>query len=399
MATINITVLPSRVNLDGSYTIRIALTHSGKTSYIASPYSIENLNQWKNNRVVGRDDASVLNLKLRNILNVYQDRIDSLPDCYMTCNQVRDIITMQSHNTVTVKDYVDKFIKQLLKEKRISYKKNIEYTFKAFFKCIGEDIPFLLISPTSIKKYDKYLRANNQSDTTINIRMSHIKAIINYAIADGIVRYNIHPFNYYTLPEKNIRDICISIEEFSKLRDAEFTGVSKRRLTVARDLFLLSFYCAGINLTDLLSAKLDENVITFIRKKTAKKKKNQKEVSLTLQPEAKEIIKKYISKSGKLSFGYRYANYEDFRCFVTKSLNKIGRQFQFEKPLMYYSARKTFCQIGYEIGVPLYILEYAIGQTIKEAHNRPIFNYIKIMRSHADDAIRKVIDCTRSEAE
>lgn len=65
MATINITVLPSRVNLDGSYTIRIALTHSGKTSYIASPYSIENLNQWKNNRVVVRDDASVLNLKLQ----------------------------------------------------------------------------------------------------------------------------------------------------------------------------------------------------------------------------------------------------------------------------------------------------------------------------------------------
>jgi hypothetical protein len=59
---------------------------------------------------------------------------------------------------------------------------------------------------------------------------------------------------------------------------------------------------------------------------------------------------------------------------------------------MFYSARKTFCQFGYELGIPLYILEYAIGQTIKDANNRPIFNYIKIMRSQADDAIRKILD-------
>jgi hypothetical protein len=35
-------------------------------------------------------------------------------------------------------------------------------------------------------------------------------------------------------------------------------------------------------------------------------------------------------------------------------------------------------------------LEYCIGQSMKS--NRPIFNYVRIMRKHADEAIRKILD-------
>ena len=90
--------------------------------------------------------------------------------------------------------------------------------------------------------------------------------------------------------------------------------------------------------------------------------------------------------------GYNYRDYEQFRSFVTKSLNRIGEELGFEKRLTFYSARKTFVQFGSELGIPLYILEYAIGQTIKEANNRPVFNYLKIMRNQADLAVRTIID-------
>lgn len=176
------------------------------------------------------------------------------------------------------------------------------------------------------------------------------------------------------------------------MREASFSGISEKRLSTARDLFMLSFYCAGINLTDIMDANLDGEILTFIRKKTADKKQGEKKVSLTIQPEARDIINKHITPDGKLDFGYHYSDYGQFRSFVTKSLNRIGEMLGFEKKLMFYSARKTFCQFGYELGIPLYVLEYAIGQTIKDANNRPIFNYIKIMRKQADFAIRTIID-------
>ena len=36
------------------------------------------------------------------------------------------------------------------------------------------------------------------------------------------------------------------------------------------------------------------------------------------------------------------------------------------------------------------MLEYCIGQSMKA--DRPIFNYLKIMRRHADEAIRTILD-------
>jgi hypothetical protein len=47
-------------------------------------------------------------------------------------------------------------------------------------------------------------------------------------------------------------------------------------------------------------------------------------------------------------------------------------------------------QHGFELGISLEVLEYCIGQSMKS--NRPIFNYLKIMRQHADTAIRTILD-------
>ena len=221
--------------------------------------------------------------------------------------------------------------------------------------------------------------------------MTHLKALLNAAVNDGLVEYKIPPFRKYKMPTKNVRDICISKSELERLRLAKFKGISEKRYTIARDLFMLSFYFAGINLTDLMDANLDGDTITFVRKKTATKKTGEKGVSLTVQPEARAIIDKYITKDGRLDFGYNYSQYEQFRSFVTKGLNKIGEELGFEKKLMYYSARKTFVQFGSDLGIPLHILEYAIGQTIKDKSNRPIHDYFKIMRTQADMAIRTII--------
>ena len=64
-----------------------------------------------------------------------------------------------------------------------------------------------------------------------------------------------------------------------------------------------------------------------------------------------------------------------------------------DRHVSYYTARKSFVQHGFELGIPLETLEYCIGQTMKL--NRPIFNYVKIMRQHADAAIRLILDNVR----
>lgn len=393
MARLSLTILKNKPNKDGSFNIKISISAQSKTVYIPTRFSVNSGKEWRYGRVVKRFDADLLNRKLARMLMEYEDILAENPMTdFLSASATRDYLLRKANNTDLIRDYAIGYIEALRQNGQDSYATNLEYSLKYLLECFGENVAFPEITLSALGVWEKFLFGKGSSATTVNIRMTHLKALLNSAVNDEVAEYKIFPFRNYRMPQKSVRDICISREEFRKLRDSEFKGVSAKRLSVARDLFLLSFYCAGINLTDLMDADLSENTLTFVRKKTAGKKKGEKRVSLTIQPEAREIAGKYLTPDGKLDFGYRYAKYEHFRSFVTKSLNRLGIELGFEKKLMFYSARKTFCQFGFELGIPLFVLEYAIGQTVKDANNRPIFNYIKIMRTQADTAIRTVLD-------
>lgn len=392
MAQLSFVIVPSRVNSDGSHTIRLKITNVNTTRYILTKYKIGNEKQFQNGKVVKHPQAAAINQKLNIMLGEYEALLSKMGNARATATEIKNFIEQPRFVGEDLCEYAKKYIAELNNNGQDSYARNMGYTLKYLTECFGENVALSSINTSAIKMWEKWLVRMGYSPTTINIRMSHLKALLNAAVTEGIVEYKIFPFRGYKMPAKNVREIWISKDELKKLRETEFSGVSERRHTVARDLFMLSFYFAGINLTDLMDARLDGDTINFVRKKTAAKKQGEKGVSLTIQPEARTIIDKYITEDGTLDFGYHYRDYEQFRSFVTKGLNKIGEVLGFDKKLMFYSARKTFVQFGQQLGIPLYVLEYAIGQSIKDANCRPIFDYMKVMRFQADLAIRKIID-------
>lgn len=392
MAQLSFVVVPSRVNSDGTHTIRLKITNVNTTRYILTKYKVGSEKQFQNGKVVKHPQAAAINQKLNIMLGEYETLLSKMVAPRATATEIKNFLEQPRFAGEDLCEYAKKYIAELNNNGQDSYARNMGYTLKYLTECFGENVALSSINTSAIKMWEKWLVRMGYSPTTINIRMSHLKALLNAAVTEGIVEYKIFPFRGYKMPAKNVREIWISKDELKKLREAEFSGVSERRHTVARDLFMLSFYFAGINLTDLMDASLDGDTINFVRKKTAAKKTGEKGVSLTIQPEARAIIDHYITDDGKLDFGYNYRQYEQFRSFVTKGLNKIGEDLGFEKKLMFYSARKTFVQFGQQLGIPLYVLEYAIGQSIKDSNSRPIFDYMKVMRFQADLAIRKIID-------
>lgn len=392
MAQLSFVIVPSRPNADGSHQIRLKISSNRTIRYISTKFRVGSEKQFLNERVVKHPQAIAINQALKLLMDDYEGRLAKFTNPKASATEVKAFLEADYIHTDLVSEFAHHYIAELKSNGQDSYAQNMGYTLKYLTECFGDKVAFSSINTNTIRLWEKWLTKMGYSPTTINIRMSHLKALLNAAVTEGIVEYKVFPFHGYKMPTKNVREIWITKEELKKLREAEFAGVSARRHTVARDLFLLSFYFAGINLTDLMDASLDGDTINFVRKKTAAKKTGEKGVSLTIQPEARAIIDKYITKNGKLDFGYNYSQYEQFRSFVTKSLNKIGEDLGFEKKLMFYSARKTFVQFGQQLGIPLYVLEYAIGQSIKDANSRPIFDYMKVMRFQADLAIRKIID-------
>mgnify|MGYP000794323697 CR=1 FL=1 len=118
-------------------------------------------------------------------------------------------------------------------------------------------------------------------------------------------------------------------------------------------------------------------------------KKGENEIVFTLQSEAKAIINKYLARDGYLKFG-KYSSYRQIYSLIFRHIDKVTRLSEINKKVTYYSARKTFAQHGYNLGIQIEKIEYCIGHSMK--NNRPIFNYIKIMQEHADKVFREILD-------
>ena len=158
---------------------------------------------------------------------------------------------------------------------------------------------------------------------------------------------------------------------------------------------MLTYYLAGMNLVDILAYDFRTDEINYIRKKTKNTKEGDSLISFSIPEEAKPIIKKYMKKNtGKIIFG-KYKNYTSSYNLLARKISQLGKVAGIRHKFTLYSARKSFVQHGYDLGIPLSTLEYCIGQSMKE--DRPIFNYVTIMRKHADKAIREILDNLKNE--
>lgn len=393
MATIKLAVLKHTQSKDGSYKIRIAIGHRSETHYIVTKYKVNSPSEFVGGIVTRIPNAHEINVKLRNLLNDYDERLERIPSPEdYTCKELRDLLkSMRPHSsTATFSQVSEHYQKELIEDGRGSYAGMLQNSLRLFRDFSGGDMFLSEISTVTISEFERWLKRKGLSQTYISMTLSMTRTIINRAIRAQLVTYQLHPFAYWKRPADEEREIDISVEELAAIRDAQ-PKLKKQR--IARDLFMLSYYLGGINLIDLLNIDFrGVSVLEYVRHKSRNTKTSDKRISFTIQPEAKELIKKWMNRNtGKLDFGYKFS-YKNFLQFITRSIKSLTKDLDIQnyKKVCYYTARKSFVQHGFDLGISLEVLEYCIGQSVK--NNRPIFNYLKIMRKHADVAIRQILD-------
>lgn len=390
MATINLSVLKTRQTAKGTYIIYVSINHRRNTRYIATDYQIDDLFQFDSGKIVCRKDAEIMNKRLEYVVTEYRERLNEIRDHdKYTCAQIKNILEGKGkqQTAITIKEYMSDRIERLKKKGRNNYAQMNAYTLDKVLSILG-NITLESLSPIEIAKFEKGM--DGLSNATKQMRLAHLKACINEAIKEGFVKYEINPFSYIRMPKSQARQLDITISEFTQIRNFE---TAQKKLTLAKDLFLLSFYLGGMNLADIVKANFSGTTIKYIRQKTENKKEGEKVITFTIPNCAKPIIKKYIQRSGKLDFGYKFT-YSNFQCYLNGCLKKLAKEIGIENNFCFYSARKTFSQFAFDLGIKTEIIEYCIGQSMKE--NRPIYNYIRIMQKQADAAIMRVIDYTEN---
>lgn len=157
MVTLKFTIFKAKVLKDGKHKIRIALCHKGETCYILTRYLIDSENQFKNGLIQKRPDASMMNMKLRNLLNAYQEKLDDVQNQSMyTCRQLKDIISrnVRTSETSTFKSVSSNYINELKDEGRIKYANIIGLSERYFCEFMKGDIALMDITTNLKTKCD-----------------------------------------------------------------------------------------------------------------------------------------------------------------------------------------------------------------------------------------------------
>ena len=227
-----------------------------------------------------------------------------------------------------------------------------------------------------------------------------LQALID-SIPDGIrvidENYNIiianNPFRSYKVPHENVAmKKAVSVETIKTIRDYKSTNKKNRQVTLARDMFMLSFYLAGINMADLFECGPinKDGRLEYNRAKTRDKKKDGAFTSILVIPEALEIIEKYKDPDGiRLLRLYKdFKRKENVQTIVNTGLYRICDESGIPH-VCYYTARHSFATIARnDCDVPKddisLCLTHQSGFKITDTYIKPDFKRI-------DEVVHKVV--------
>lgn len=269
----------------------------------------------------------------------------------------------------------DKYIEQLKLENRIgtavSYgcAKNSLEEFK-------DNLSFAEITPTLLRKYEKWMLENDKSITTVGIYLRSLRTIYNLQNIDK----SVYPFGTgkkkYSIPtSRNIKK-ALTVEEIAKIYNYNATpGSAKER---ARDYWMFLYLSNGMNVKDFCSLKwsdIDGEILHYKRAKTKRSNRDSKLISVSLKPESWRIIKKWGQPSvikdayifphlqKGMSAENERAVYQQLTKTINKHIKQIAKEVGIEKNVTTYFARHSFATILKRSGAQSEMISELLGHS------------------------------------
>lgn len=241
------------------------------------------------------------------------------------------------------------------------------------------------------------------SGNTVAAYLTDIRTIFNKAVEEfnddekDIIRIPHYPFKKVkivrNLPEKR----NVTAEKVAMIRDLPDDKINRRITIMARDVFMLIFYLCGINIADILTCPpIVNGRIEYKRQKTRKRRKDEAFISILIQPECEDLVRKYADPAGRRAFGF-YHTYKDRKNFaraVNNGLKDIA-DLVGEDKLTTYFARHAWSTIGRNrAGVSVDDIDLSLNHVDQAKKMADV--YIEKDWSLIDAANRKIIDYLNS---
>ena len=235
------------------------------------------------------------------------------------------------------------------------------------------NISFKEITPEWLDRYEAWLRAKGNQETTLSLLFRTLRSVYNKAIQAKCAPKENYPFKEFKISKFNTKTKkrAISKEEILKFRQAVPRIGQHQYIELSKDIFFFSYLCGGISFVDLANlqaANISEGRLQYKRQKTGK------EINVGIPAEAASIIAKYASQNK----GYLFPILDDSVHItpiqkqnrihkmlgkVNKCLKLIAAQLGISANLTTYVSRHSFATVLKRSGIEIALISEILGHS------------------------------------
>lgn len=291
-----------------------------------------------------------------------------------SANELKGKLRKSQVNNPPVMDYFESIVSRFVQSGQIKNSEVYKDTKRNFSHFIGlRKIYFSDIDVLFLNQFEEYLKQNGKGGNTIYIYLRTLRALVNKAIKEDICHEKYYAFKKFSIAKyAKIKTEKRAIEKSDIEKILNLKLSKKMHLIDAKNIFLFSYYCRGMNFIDIafLTWKdIKNNRLIYRRSKT------KKLFNLLLLKPAKNILNYYkpITFSDAKSyvfpiFNEQHTTPQTLYNRKVKMLSKTNRDLKeiaelvgLKTLLTTYVARHTYATVLFKNRVSTPIIKESLG--------------------------------------
>jgi integrase/recombinase XerD len=260
-----------------------------------------------------------------------------------------------------------------------------------------KDLSFKNLNVGLLERYEAHLRSRSNQDSGIAFRMRSIRSIFNSAIRNGIVKQEYYPFDKYKISKLKGKGLkrALSRDEIKKILDVDIN--ERPDLIDAKNYFIFSYFCRGINFVDTMKLTKDciqgENI-------EYKRSKTKGRFVIKILPPVQAVLDYYTSNNSMTDYIFPILLKNDLTPIqienrkhktlskFNKDLKELAKLAEVDKNVTSYVIRHSFATNLKQLGVATDLISTSLGHSNLEITQ----SYLKeFENSVIDEANEKLI--------
>ena len=296
--------------------------------------------------------------------------------------------------TVMILAFMQEQIDLLRLCNRLGTAQNYTNALHRFARFLGGDIPVAAVTEELIERFNADLSQRGVVRNTVSFYMRILRSVYNKAVRNGLAEQTAPFRNVYTGIDRT-RKRAVGENVI-----ARFIGLDLSRsapLSLARDLFLFSFYTRGMSFVDMAYLRrghICDGRIRYVRRKTGQ------EIVIRVEPEMQCIIERYARGEHPYVFPIlksenpekAYAEYRIALSYYNRLLKRLCNMADISQRLSFYTARHSWATAARNHQVPVSVISAGMGHTSE----RTTQIYLTMLEnSLIDNANRGILESLR----